>query len=114
MCIRDRPFTILDRNVALTGLLADGSAFSFDLNSGLNFTDDFFLPGSIVNVTLVSDAVETVLGDTDQNGVVDFSDIAAFIEILMDGTFLDQADINQDGEVNFADIPAFIEILTAA
>jgi len=56
----------------------------------------------------------TVLGDVNQDGVVDFSDIPAFIEILMAGSFLAEADLNQDGAVTFADIPAFIEILVAA
>ena len=55
-----------------------------------------------------------ILGDVDQNGIVDFADIPAFIAALQTGTFLPQADANQDGEVTFADIPAFIEILTDA
>ena len=57
--------------------------------------------------------VPFILGDVDQNGVVDFADIPAFIAVLQSGMFLEQADVNQDGEVNFADIPAFITILTA-
>ena len=109
----DDTFTIVDRNVTLTGLLADGTEFSFNLNSGLNFTDDFFFPGSTVTVTLVSDAAETILGDVDQNGEVDFADIGAFVVVLQIGLFLPEADINQAGEVTFDDIPAFIEILTA-
>ena len=56
---------------------------------------------------------DPVLGDCNQDGVVDFADIPAFIEILMAGSFLEEADLNQDGEVNFSDIPAFIAILTA-
>ena len=52
-------------------------------------------------------------GGANRNGVVDFSDIAAFVAVLQSGIFLEQADANQDGELNFADIPAFIEILQA-
>ena len=55
-----------------------------------------------------------VLGDVDQDGAVTFADIAAFIEVLTTGVFLEQADCNQDGEVNFDDIPVFIELLTNA
>ena len=55
-----------------------------------------------------------ILGDANQDGIVNFSDIPAFIEILAAGDFLEEADVNQDGIVTFADIPAFIEILTAS
>jgi len=54
-----------------------------------------------------------LLGDADQNGFVDFEDIASFIEILMNGSFLAEADINLDGMVDFEDIAPFITILTA-
>lgn len=54
---------------------------------------------------------ETILGDANLDGVVGFSDIPSFIEILVSGSFLDEADVNQDGVVNFTDIPPFIEIL---
>lgn len=53
-----------------------------------------------------------LLGDCNLDGVVNFSDIPAFIAILQSGEFLAEADTNEDGVVNFADIPAFIEILT--
>lgn len=56
---------------------------------------------------------EIVLGDANQDGVVDFSDIPSFINLLVAGTFLEEADVNEDGEINFSDIPAFIDILIA-
>jgi len=45
------------------------------------------------------------------DGVVDFSDIPAFISVLQDGTFQIEADTDQNLGVDFADIPSFIEIL---
>lgn len=105
------PFTIVDRDVILTGLLVDGSEFQFVLRGFNNFSGDHLSPDATLNVTLVA---PVVLGDVDQNGVVDFADIPAFIEVLQTGMFLPEADINQDGVVNFDDIPGFIEILTAA
>ena len=59
----------------------------------------------------VIDAVSVLLGDCNQDGFVDFADIQTFIEILVAGTFLEEADCNQDGVVDFADIPSFIAIL---
>ena len=55
--------------------------------------------------------VSTLLGDCNQDGFVNFSDIARFIAILSNRDFLAEADINEDGEVNFLDISPFIEIL---
>ena len=53
-----------------------------------------------------------LLGDCNLNGVVDFSDIAPFIQILASDGFLGQADINQDDVVDFSDIAPFIVILS--
>ena len=47
------PFMIADRDVTLTGLLADGNAFEFELNSRFSSNADFFDPGAILTVTLV-------------------------------------------------------------
>ena len=52
-----------------------------------------------------------LLGDVNMDGVVDFSDIPAFIAILQSGGFKAEADIDDNGVVDFADIPAFIAIL---
>ena len=54
-----------------------------------------------------------VLGDCNQDGVVNFSDIPPFIRLLQAGAFLLQADTNQDDMVDFSDIPPFISILIA-
>ena len=110
----DDAFTINDRDVILSGLFADGSAFSFDLSSAVpsdfGFTfDDFFDPDSTLTVTLVS---AVLLGDCNLDGEVNFLDIAPFISILSMDTFLAQADCNIDGEVNFLDIAPFIAILS--
>ena len=51
------------------------------------------------------------LGDVDLSGVVDFSDIPAFIAVLQAGSMQFEADIEGDGDVDFADIPLFISIL---
>ena len=65
-----------------------------------------------VGGNLGADDPVVLLGDCNQDGVVDFLDISPLIDILANGPFLAQADCNQDGEVNFLDIGPFIEILT--
>lgn len=56
--------------------------------------------------------IDPNLGDTDMNGIVNFADIAPFIQSLTSGTYLREADIDQSGEVTFNDISPFIAILT--
>ena len=108
-------FTITDRGFALlTGVFDDGEPFQFILDSfgkEYAFTQaDFFSSRTTVTVTLVAPCL---LGDCDQDGVVNFSDIPAFIAILQSGSFLKQADCNEDDVVDFSDIPAFIAILAS-
>jgi len=94
-------FTIDSRNVTLSGILADGTAFSFDLSNDFFSDDEFFSISATVTVTL---GPPTVLGDVNQDGDVTFADIGPFIAVLQAGTFLG---------LTFADIPAFIAILQA-
>ena len=57
----DEAFTILDRDVILSGLLAGGSAFSFDLSSTSDFLNNsvsFFDPDATLTVTLASSVPE--------------------------------------------------------
>ena len=107
--------TIVDRDVTLSGVFADGSPFSFDLTSVATFrTADFFSPDATLTVTLGEPVSTTVLGDVNQDGVVNFDDIGPFINVLISGGFQEEADANQDGVVNFSDIPAFIAALIAS
>lgn len=78
-------------------------------NSPLSWQGDAPTPGAFS----VPTPPPFLLGDTNQDGVVDFADIPSFISILQDGGFLDEADINGDGVVDFADISFFIELLIA-
>jgi len=86
-------------------------SYEFDqlaVRSGINGEQSVDFTDMSISVTLVP-----ILGDANQDGVVDFADIPPFIEILQAGDFLEEADCNLDGVVNFADIPVFIAILIA-
>ena len=108
----DDAFTIVDRNVTLSGLLADGSPFSFDLSTAFvafGDVDDRFEFDAALTVTLVS---PVLLGDVNQDDDVNFLDISPFIFALSTGEFQAQADCNEDDAVNFLDIGPFITILS--
>lgn len=66
----------------------------------------FALPG------VPNSSAGIILGDVNQDGGVDFSDIVSFIAVLKTGGFLLEADVNQDGAVDFMDIGPFIGILS--
>ena len=57
-------------------------------------------------------AVQTLLGDCNLDGIVDFLDIQPFISILSNNSFLAQADVDEDGDVDFLDIIPFVAILS--
>lgn len=59
----------------------------------------------------ILDAHGIVLGDCNQDGVVNFFDISPFIGFLSEG-YLQQADLNLDRSVDFLDISPFIRVLT--
>jgi len=65
----DRASIIDERGITLSGILADGSAFEFDLTDNLFGPTDYFAASSIVTVTLVPAPTAT--------GVIALSGIAA-------------------------------------
>ncbi len=81
--------------------------------------DDFSANGNLASSWITASPTlgffedDFLLGDVNQDGVMDFSDIPSFISILQSGIYLDEADINGDGVVDFSDIPFFIDLLIA-
>lgn len=53
--------TITDRDVTLSGVLADGSPFSFDLNPMSSSSEDYFHIGSTLTITLVPEPTAIML-----------------------------------------------------
>ena len=67
--------------------------------------------GRNLNFAILGEAEAKLLGDVNQDGVVNFLDISPFITVLNIG-FQFEADINQDTIVDFLDIAPFIELLS--
>ena len=53
-----------------------------------------------------------VLGDVNQDGVLDLLDVAPFIQRIASGKYQAEADINKDGLVNLLDVDPFILLLS--
>ena len=83
------------------------SATGVDISDFPSSGDQYFLVTSLLSS-------DVLLGDIDQNGVVDFLDISPFIAILSTGEFQAEADIDQNGVVDFLDISPFIAILAGS
>ena len=69
--------------------------------------------GGYARVFVSQISVPFVLGDCNIDGRVNFDDIPFFIDLLISGSFLEQADASEDDRVDFLDILPFIEILSA-
>jgi hypothetical protein len=54
-------FVITSRDVTLSGLFADGTPFSFELNTTPDFTRDYFHPDAVVTIMLVPEPVTMLL-----------------------------------------------------
>ena len=100
----------------LSGLMIPaGSEITFAVGGILNSTASG-LPSTSVRIeTFTVEIMGDVLkGDVDLNGFVEFADIPAFIQVLIDQGNQPEADADCNGEVEFADIPAFITLLIEA
>lgn len=58
-------------------------------------------------------ASSILLGDVNQDGVVNLLDVAPFVNAITTGTFIAEADINQDGVVDLLDVAPFVDLLTS-
>jgi len=72
-----------------------------------------FLPEVDTQGLVTYSPSDSKLGDVNDDGHVNFLDIAPFISLLSTGSFDPDADINQDTTVNFLDISGFINLLAS-
>lgn len=59
----------------------------------------------------VVNPITFIVGDVNDDGEVNFMDIAPFISVLSNANFTPAADINGDGSLDFGDIGPFIQLL---
>jgi hypothetical protein len=94
------PFIVTTRNKKLSGVLADGSSFDFQLNS-IDTGADYFDRGAILKVIRVA---ATIPGDYNHNGNVDAADYVAWRDSLGQAiTRGGGADGNFNGTIDPAD-----------
>ncbi len=99
----------VDADGQLTRVIIDDSLLedSFDASAVAVFDD------GAGNVFLTGLASNSLLGDVNLDGVVNFLDIFPLISVLANEEFQFEADANQDGVVNFLDISPFISLLAS-
>ena len=102
------PSSMSNFELAATGLIATDMMRT----KSVSFGDFDHLP--LIVDFAANAAPPSILGDCNQDGVVNFFDIAPFIGYLKTGDYLEEADCNQDGAVKFLDIAPFIAILTTS
>lgn len=56
--------------------------------------------------------VEILMGDANCDEEVNLLDIAPFVDIISNGSYLDKADMNEDGVVDLLDVEGFVDALT--
>lgn len=89
---------------------AGGQGFTRNQNTG-EFRAFFDTDYGFTTRVAVSDPV--LLGDINLDGILDFFDISAFIEVLAGGGFQAEADCDEDGDIDFDDIRPFIVLLAS-
>ena len=99
----------------LEGLSGAISAYAINEDSSLSLVQDLtgFLPEVDTQGLVTYSPSDSKLGDVNDDGHVNFLDIAPFISLLSTGSFDPDADINQDTTVNFLDISGFINLLAS-
>ena len=55
---------------------------------------------------------EVLLGDVNQDGLINLLDVSPFVDLISSGGFLPEADMNQDGTVNLLDVGLFVAVLS--
>lgn len=105
----ETPFVVEDRNVELSGLLADGTEFSVDLYWIAFLTRDYVSNGSLLTLTLVPDP-----GDYNGDGLVDATDYDAWQSSYGETVVpYSGADGNGDGAIDAADYAVWRDHLSA-
>ena len=99
----------------LEGLSGAISAYAINEDSSLSLVQDLtgFLPEVDTQGLVTYSPSDSKLGDVNNDGHVNFLDIAPFISLLSTGSFDPDADMNQDATVNFLDISGFINLLAS-
>ena len=89
-------------------LTGTGGAFYVPASShGLLFTDNIDAMDQVPEIS------DILLGDVNQDGVVNLLDVSPFVQLVSSGEFLAEADINEDGVVNLLDVDPFVALLGA-
>ncbi len=91
--------------LSLLGITSFGD-FCMGINADAYANVGFF--SAYINSIIL---VESIPGDVNRDGIINFLDIASFISAMTNGVYQVEADIDQNGVVDFLDLAPFIAIL---
>ena len=77
-----------------------------ELPQGLFWDRSDFVSEGLIRI------VDFLLGDVNQDGVVDLLDVAPFVDLIINGQYQVEADINMDGEVNLLDVAGLVQLIS--
>ncbi len=121
-----RTYTVLQNNNGIlsnpNNALNGGNGLPWNVNGSMDMCwidincdghQDMFVADCDTYYMFVNDA-EIVLGDVNQDEVLDLLDVAPFVNLLSGGQGCTplQADVNQDGLVNLLDVGPFVGLLS--
>lgn len=66
------------------------------------------------SVTWLVEIADVLMGDVNEDGVVNLLDVGPFVELIANGDFQLEADINGDGSVDLLDVGGFVLLLQGA
>ena len=110
--------TILElNNNQLTGDIPESICFLFENNYYVSLFGNNFCPpyleciGDNIGYQDTSECVECILGDINNDSILNILDIVSMVNLILDGEYDGCGDVNSDGELNVIDVVIFVNII---
>ena len=110
--------TILElNNNQLTGDIPESICFLFENNCYVSLFGNNFCPpyleciGDNIGYQDTSECVECILGDINNDSILNILDIVSMVNLILDGEYDGCGDVNSDGVLNILDVVTLVNII---